>query len=914
MVEQSAERQYDDDLTVGVDDDYEDFVQTDDVDLFEFFGEEESSISKLKTIVLSIDWEITDENLNDFMEELQILKEEQVDDKINLVYIQALEKLSKYIFKEKSNANHNALKLFQSFFYTLEKNISSEDLTEDDRKKVLAEDIKKFEKLKVQIESKKIVETKKDIDDVDDDVLAGAEPVPFESNFAGTSPIMNLKAIILGMDWEITDKELNGLGVEVRRLEEQFKNSKPKLIFLQGIGVLGAYIKKKKSNAHADAFKLLHSFCANLEKVATTSYTYEEEKAILLPEVEKFNQFKKLVAGTISADEMDAPAEGYDDQYEPVTPAFSDISDDIVGFQVDEEAARLHTDDKEVSDKIESFFQEDSDRVENSLAPQGDNEDVASHVDSFFDKEEPVVINADTDAILQGVDVETDADDDSDEDPLPYSSDGEIAPALAGDDEVASEATADEDNWQHSAEANEVFAKIDNFFGVDEQRKTTTDEDLQEAALKGVDVETDDDDDSNEEPLPLNDSGEFEPALSMDDDEVSINKEINKIAERSGDSGKASTKSSELPPQVSQQTQEESFAEEVMDDDVFEEPSEDDSFVFEEETAGGDESDQDYLGADTLGEDYEDDLFEQDSAMFSAESEERFAEAESSSLASGDDLESYQAFDEQVEDDDLDIEEDNLDEEVVAFELVEDDLASDDFADDTELSEIHSGLVDRQTDHELDAFEGDDEYSAVFNQVVEQKSAMLAISQDELARLRESVLAVNEHVDSEGTAALQSVIQDLIDKSDDHPTGKTFLQLMYTVAENIEKCRYDQNSDAYNTLQSVFEKFEVVAGGHISQLQAQELLLTESSKVLQWQQTIINRQAANGDHAAYTDKVVSNELKRQEDFQYVFTEKDVVDDSANSDTEMKILRKDIQSLKESFKEEIEALRTELKNK
>ena len=80
-------------------------------------------------------------------------------------------------------------------------------------------------------------------------------------------PLLNLKAIVFGMDWEITEADLNNLGEEVRRLEKRFSNSKAKLIFLQGIGALGAYINLKRSNAHADAFKLLHSFFLSLENM-----------------------------------------------------------------------------------------------------------------------------------------------------------------------------------------------------------------------------------------------------------------------------------------------------------------------------------------------------------------------------------------------------------------------------------------------------------------------------------------------------------------------------------------------------------------------------------------------------------------------------------------------------------------------
>ena len=74
-------------------------------------SDEESPITRLKTIILSIDWEISDDILRQFNVELLDLKDIWANDKINLVYVQALEKISKYIYQEKANANPNAIKL-----------------------------------------------------------------------------------------------------------------------------------------------------------------------------------------------------------------------------------------------------------------------------------------------------------------------------------------------------------------------------------------------------------------------------------------------------------------------------------------------------------------------------------------------------------------------------------------------------------------------------------------------------------------------------------------------------------------------------------------------------------------------------------------------------------------------------------
>ncbi len=82
---------------------------------------------------------------------------------------------------------------------------------------------------------------------------------------------------------------------------------------------------------------------------------------------------------------------------------------------------------------------------------------------------------------LRGVDVETEADDDSDEEALPTFGDGKLAPALAD-------------------------------MGDDETLREDSPVSFPAAEIPGIDVETEEDDDSDEEPLPL-DGDEVAPAL-----------------------------------------------------------------------------------------------------------------------------------------------------------------------------------------------------------------------------------------------------------------------------------------------------------------------------------------------------------------------------------------------------------------
>jgi pilus assembly protein FimV len=533
-VEQHTGSQYDDDLTVGMDE--YDSLQTGNVDLFEFVGDEESPITRLKTIILSIDWEISDDILRQFNIELLDLKDIWANDKINLVYVQALEKISKYIYQEKANANPNAIKLLLNFYSNLEKIVSTESMPEEEKKRLLMEDVEKFEKLKKQISrsSGKTQVKKAAVETTFKTTPSFRMDEPLPTDAEHEDPLLNLKAIVFGMDWEITEADLNNLGEEVRRLEKRFSNSKAKLIFLQGIGALGAYINLKRSNAHADAFKLLHSFFLSLETCVRNGLTGEDEKRLLMPEVEKFNAFKAAIAFTLSPESMAVEGAGEEDiSAEPssggsdIAPAFADLPEEVHGFQEEEEAASLGADAQmKVDGQIDRFFDEEKASSgegagENTFPDSSKSEligEMESRLQGFFGDEAALQQTGDTsqDIALQGVMVETEADDDSDEEALPRLGD-ELAPALSENIEESSfseEAIAGE--LGETEPLSETEDRVAGLFSAPDETRDM--EDIS-AALQGVEVETEADDDADEEPLPRRDE-ELAPALFALDDET----------------------------------------------------------------------------------------------------------------------------------------------------------------------------------------------------------------------------------------------------------------------------------------------------------------------------------------------------------------------------------------------------------
>ncbi|MFV0438730.1 MAG: hypothetical protein ACK5PS_15235 [Desulfopila sp.] len=498
---------YDDDLTAAADEEYDDSLASGDIDLFAL-GREESVISRLKSLVLSIDWEITDEVLLQFIEEINDLKDIWADEKIQMVYLQALEKIGKYIYQEKADAHPNSIRLLLSMYYNLERIVLADDLTAEDRKKLLLQDVQRFERLKKTLGGEP---------GVSEPAAARAE-TGHESEPINDQ-LDNLKTMVYGISEESSREDLLSLGAETTRLQRIYADSKCKMVFLQGLATLATYIDKNRTNAHADAFRLLPSFYQGLEKlVISPGLSAREESAILKPEIEKFNALRSTIAGTATtaraddgpmASEVEVPArvacaEEEDDEGPAftggaVTPAFADLPEESThGFQEEVEARLLQTENPlDVEAHIASFFAEEepealADSAENTQEDDTDSDQVVepeSLDEPFFasdDIEVPALLDIDRETALQGVDVESEADDDSGEERLPVIG-GDIAPALVDTGETGSFAGAvPEESEAETALTEEVGDCLDDLFAADEAPAGPVEAAAEEGSVVGI--------------------------------------------------------------------------------------------------------------------------------------------------------------------------------------------------------------------------------------------------------------------------------------------------------------------------------------------------------------------------------------------------------------------------------------------
>lgn len=415
------------DLTLYADEDFD----TNDVDLFEYTGEDDSPLTNLKSIILSLDWEITAEILDEMLEEIRSLQQLWRGDKVLNIYLQGLSKIGIYIKNELANAHPNSVKMLSIFFANLEKLVSSDKMSEAEIKKMVGDDIRKFRIMRYQISRRRISSLTMDTQDD-----GGADSEQMEKR----KELRRLQAIILGIDWEISDKTLQSLTREIDTLSYRYKNDSYISTLLQGLRSLGRYIALEKSQTHPDAFPLLHSFYEGIEKTVLDEKMAEEEKKLLLTEkIDKLNALRATVAEekavtdgesvqdardtelftdmeieTVADNQVVQPVDKEEEmdgediaflsdeaaqevaQEEPagmdaVAPAaaLSGFTEDLAE---DEEAADLAVDlSDEIDSHVSEFFAEDSEPEDAGIAAESelaDTEEVSTLKDVLFADEE----------------------------------------------------------------------------------------------------------------------------------------------------------------------------------------------------------------------------------------------------------------------------------------------------------------------------------------------------------------------------------------------------------------------------------------------------------------------------------------------------------------------------------------------
>jgi hypothetical protein len=111
----------------------------------------DNPLNELKSIILAIDWEITEDTLDALLVQVGRLLPTYEADKASRILLKILNSLGKYLRSHKSNAHPDAIMQIMSVYSSLEKVITDDSVDEADKQTILSEAVKQFTHLKTEI-------------------------------------------------------------------------------------------------------------------------------------------------------------------------------------------------------------------------------------------------------------------------------------------------------------------------------------------------------------------------------------------------------------------------------------------------------------------------------------------------------------------------------------------------------------------------------------------------------------------------------------------------------------------------------------------------------------------------------------------------------------------------------------------
>jgi hypothetical protein len=115
-------------------------------------------LAELKKIVLSIDWEITAEAVDGFLDQVQLLKVVYERDKIITILLQVLGSLGQYVRTSRSNVHPHTFMVLNSVFSRLEEIVTTTDMPEAAKRKLLRAEMTNYQTLRDKIMKRRATE------------------------------------------------------------------------------------------------------------------------------------------------------------------------------------------------------------------------------------------------------------------------------------------------------------------------------------------------------------------------------------------------------------------------------------------------------------------------------------------------------------------------------------------------------------------------------------------------------------------------------------------------------------------------------------------------------------------------------------------------------------------------------------
>ncbi|MBU2429131.1 MAG: hypothetical protein KKH99_00420, partial [Proteobacteria bacterium] len=108
-------------------------------------------MDELKSVILAIDWEISDKTLHHFDTVVSQLLNKLKPYKIHHTFLKMIHSIGRFIGIQKANAPTDSISFLRSLFDHLQEIIQKKELSFDEKKKILEKDISRFNDFKIRI-------------------------------------------------------------------------------------------------------------------------------------------------------------------------------------------------------------------------------------------------------------------------------------------------------------------------------------------------------------------------------------------------------------------------------------------------------------------------------------------------------------------------------------------------------------------------------------------------------------------------------------------------------------------------------------------------------------------------------------------------------------------------------------------
>lgn len=257
------------------------------------------SLNKLNKVVESININITDDNTTSFSSQLSELAPLYKTNHAVTSLLKMLQSLAKYLGSKKNKVNADTLVVLNSIASRLEQLMDNPDLSKDEINDILSKEVRQFKSLKNKISSTPLI---------------------------NDNEINELKAVMLAIDWEISDTTLENFKKVITSLLSRLKYYNIHFAFLKIINSIVQYLGTQKANAHTDSISFLHSVFENFEHIVQTpEMTYKEKKQLLENAIKKFQSFKNKVSSSKKEEQITDDASD-DKSFAPALSQFREAS------------------------------------------------------------------------------------------------------------------------------------------------------------------------------------------------------------------------------------------------------------------------------------------------------------------------------------------------------------------------------------------------------------------------------------------------------------------------------------------------------------------------------------------------------------------------------------------------------------